>query len=174
MVVFVVCPAGLADGLVGHLLCVLALFPLHQLSGFVGFRFAGFRFDSFKFASFRFAGFRLALGHGALLAGLDGVSVGRLATLLSLQAIHRALLFLLAEVLLFLLLLSIAARLLFAVLFVALLLLAVALVVLLAVALVLALLAVVLRAALLAVLPLLLTVLRHPFGQLGLQDQVTS
>ncbi len=184
MVVFVVCPAGLADGLVCHLFSVLALFLL-QLSGFaifLLFQLPGFA--GFVFAGFVFAGFRLALGHGALLGGLPGAFVRRLAALL---AIHRALLFLLAKsllawVLLVLLPLSIAILVLLAVLIVALLLLVkallllviallllvIALVVLLAVTLVLALLAVIVLAALLTVL-LLLTVLRHSFGKLGLK-----
>jgi len=179
VVVFVVCPAGLADGLVCHLFSVLALFLL-QLSGFAIFLL----FQLPGFASFVLAGFRLAFGHGALLGGLPGAFVRRLAALL---AIHRALLFLLAKtllawVLLVLLPLSIAVLVLLAVLIVALLLLVkallllliallllvIALLVLLAVTLVLALLAIIVLAALLTVL-LLLTVLRHSFGKLGLK-----
>ena len=189
VVVFVVFPASLADGLVGHFLSVLALFLLLflELSGFAGFMFAGFmfagfRFAGFRFAGFRFAGFRPALGHGALLAGLAGAFVGRLAGLLTLLA--ETLLALLAEtllallawvlrVLLVLLVLSIAVLVLLTVWIFALLLLLIALVVLLGVALALNLLAVIILAALLTVL-LLLTVLRHSFGKLRLDDQVTS
>lgn len=148
VVVFVVRPARLADGFVGHLLSVLVLFLL--LPGL---------------ASFGFAGFRLALGHGALLAGLARASVEGLAALLAVP--------LLAGVLLLLLLLSIAALVLLAVWILALLLLIIALVFWLAVTLVLTLLAIIVLAALLAVL-LLLTVLRHSLGKLGLKDQVTS
>lgn len=155
VVVFVVCPARLADGLVIHLLSVLALFLLPQLP--------------------RFAGFRLALGHGALLAR---ACVGRLAALLALLAIHRVLLILLAEallawVMLVLLLQSMAVLVLLAILIFALLLLIIALVVLLAITLFLTLLVKIILAALLTVL-LLLTVLRHLFGKLRLEDQVTS
>lgn len=141
VVVFIVCPARLADRLVGHLFSVLALFPLLQLPGF--------------------ASFRLALGHSALLPGLAGALVERLAALLAL----------LAWVLLLLLILSIAVLILLTILIFALLLLVIALLVLLAVTLVLTLLAIVVLAALLTVL---LTVLRHSFGKLRLKDQVTS
>ena len=169
VVVFVVFPASLADGLVGHFLSVLALFLLlfPELSGFAGSRFAGFR---------------PALGHGALLAGLARAFVGRLAGLLTLLA--ETLLALLAEtllallawvlrVLLVLLVLSVAVLVLLTIWIFALLLLLIALVVLLGVALALTLLAVIILAALLTVL-LLLTVLRHSFGKLRLNDQVTS
>ena len=148
VVVFVVRPARLADGLVGDLLAVPVLFLL--LSGL---------------ASFRFAGFRLALGHGASLAGLSGASVWRLTALLAVS--------LLAWVLLLLLLLSIAVLVLLAVWILSLLLLIIAPVFWLAVNLVRTLLAIIILAALLAVL-LLLAVLRHSFGKLGLKDQVTG
>ena len=178
VVVLVVGPARLADGLVGHFLSVLALFPLLQLSGFGGFGFASFRFD----------GFGLALGHGALLTG---AFVGRLAallaihgalifllSLLSLLTIRGALIFLLAEALLarvllvLALVLSVAVLALLAVLVFGLLLLIITLV-LLAVLIFALLLLLVTWAALLAVL-LLLTVLRHSFGKLRLDDQVAS
>lgn len=151
VVVFVVRPARLADGFVGHLLSVLVLFLL--LPGL---------------ASFGFARFRLALGHGALLAGLARASVEGLAALLAVPLLAGVLL-----LLLLLLLLSIAALVLLAIWILALLLLIIALVFWLAVTLVLTLLAIIVLAALLAVL-LLLTVLRHSLGKLGLKDQVTS
>lgn len=170
VVVFVVGAAGFADGLVGHRVCGFALFLV---------RFCGF-------AGFRLAGFWLAFGQGALLAGLDGLDgalVGKLATLLALLAVHGALLFLLAVallaeallawVLLFLFLLSIAVLLLLAILVFALRLLVIALVFLLAVTLDLTLLAVIILAGLLTVL-LLATILRHSFGKLRLEDQVTG
>lgn len=154
VVVFIVCPARLADGFIGHLFSVLAIFLILRLS--------------------RFAGFGLALGHGALLAGLPGAFAGSLA------ALHEALLVLLPQallawvLLLLALLLSITILVLLAILILTLALLIVTLaLVLLIVTLALVLLIVALVLTLLAVL-LLLTVLRHSFGKLRLKDQVTS
>ena len=154
MVVFIVCPTRLADSLVSHLLSVLALFLFLQLS---------------RFAGFGFAGFRLALGHGALLAGLPEAFIGRLAALLALLTEALAwVLFVLA------LLLSITVLVLLTILILALLLLIKTLaLLLLIVTLALILLIVTSVLTLLAVL-LLLTVLRHSFGKLRLKDQVTS
>lgn len=157
VVVFIVCPARLADGFIGHLFSVLAIFLILRLS--------------------RFAGFGLALGHGALLAGLPGLP-GAFAG--SLAALHEALLVLLPQallawvLLLLALLLSITILVLLAILILTLALLIITLaLVLLIVTLALVLLIVALVLTLLAVL-LLLTVLRHSFGKLRLKDQVTS
>lgn len=162
---FIMGPAGLGEGLVLRLLDALAV--------------------SFGLWVLGFAGFGLVLGHGALLAllallpGLAGLTgalfAGRLPTLRALLAAHGVLLLLLADILLAWVLgvLSVAVLVLLAVWIFALLLLAIALFVLLALTLVEARLAVFVLPGLLAVL-LLLTVLGHSFGKLGLQEQVTS
>ena len=195
VVVFVVRPARLAaDRLrVSHLLLLLGGFFSLVLVFF--FQFAGF-------GTFRLVvGVGLTLGHHwSLLALLTGAFGGSLATwLLARLAVRGGLRFrlllavslllavpllavtlllavrLLIRVLRFLWLLSIAILVLLAILVFALQLLVIGLLIWLAVTLALTLLAVVVRTGLLPVLLLLLaTVLRHPFGKLGLKDQVTG
>ena len=159
---FIIGPAGLAEGLLLRLVDAFAVFFGRWVLGF--------------------AGFGLVLGHGALLAllallaGLTGpLFAGRLPTLRALLAAHGVLLLLLADTLLAWVLgvLSVAILVLLTVWIFALRLLAIALFVLLVLTLVEARLAVFVLPGLLAVL-LLLTVLGHSFGKLGLQDQVTS